>query len=182
MKKTLLKILGTIVAIILFMIAQGYMRNYFNIDPRIWFLILFFVAFLGIIVISYIFDDELERMKKYLYIHPNSDFESEFDENNIMKRFKKIFIEKIEINSTYLSVRIILTMLVCCGVFYQFFFFEDFWSRTTVNIIFLIIMVFDIIMDIIEAIFSEKTKKRKWIFIGLYIVLTGIQFIYFFES
>ena len=47
MKKTILKLLATIVSIVGIIFLQEFIRDYFSIDKRIWF----FVQYLGIIFI-----------------------------------------------------------------------------------------------------------------------------------
>lgn len=66
MKKTLLKLLATIVGLIIIIFFQGFIRDYFSIDPRIWF----FVQYVGIIFlivsILTLFTDDIVPMKHYL--------------------------------------------------------------------------------------------------------------------
>ena len=49
MKKTVLKIMGIILSIVVFVFVQGYVRQYYNIDPRIWFFVVFGISIIGLL-------------------------------------------------------------------------------------------------------------------------------------
>ena len=65
MKKKLLKILGTILAVVAFFIAQYHIRKYYGIDPRIWFFVVFGISFVGVVAILIAFHSEIKSMQKY---------------------------------------------------------------------------------------------------------------------
>ena len=69
MKKTLLKILGTIFAIVAFFIAQYHIRQYYGIDPRIWFFVVFGISVVGFIAILFVFYSEIKNMEEYFKTH-----------------------------------------------------------------------------------------------------------------
>ena len=62
MKKASLKILGTIFAIIAVFIGQYYIRKYYNIDPRIWFIVLYVIGIVTIFIIYAIFNSEIKKI------------------------------------------------------------------------------------------------------------------------
>ena len=80
MKKTLFKILGTLVTIVVFIITQYHIRRYYNIDPRIWFFVVFGISFVGFCVILGIFYSEIESMREYFENHSFFEFVSEIAE------------------------------------------------------------------------------------------------------
>ena len=82
MKKTLFKILGTLVTIVVFIITQYHIRRYYNIDPRIWFFVVFGISFVGFCVILGIFYSEIESMREYFENHSFFEFVSEIAEKN----------------------------------------------------------------------------------------------------
>ena len=97
MKKTLFKILGTLVTIVVFIITQYHIRRYYNIDPRIWFFVVFGISFVGFCVILGIFYSEIESMREYFENHSFFEFVSEIAEKTkpITKKVKHMLFEQI---------------------------------------------------------------------------------------
>lgn len=138
MKKTLFKILGTILTIVIFIITQCHIRRYYNIDPRIWFFVVYGISWVGFCIIFYIFYSEIKSMREYFETHSFFDFVSEIVEKTkpITKKVKTI-TEKIVNNFLYDLIRLITAMVSLTGVIYKLFFYDDFMARTIVNIVFL---------------------------------------------
>ena len=160
MKKTLLKILGTILAIVVFIIAQYYIRIYYHIDPRIWFLIVYGISLIGLFLVYAIFYSEIIRMKDYFKTHSFYDFISEIAEKieNITQNIKPI-IEKVVNNFLYIIVILVCEVLTIAGVLYNGIFHDDFIERKTIYIIFLVSMGCVLLFCVLRAIVGEKRKR-----------------------
>ena len=106
MKKKLLKIVGTILAVVAFFIAQYHIRQYYDIDPRIWFFVVFGISFIGVVTIIAVFYSEINNMEEYFKTHSFSEFISE-----ISKKLKPI-TEKI-VNSFIFDLLSIIYRFSC---------------------------------------------------------------------
>ena len=70
MKNKLLKILGTILRVVAFFIAQYHIRKYYDIDPRIWFFVVFGISFVDLFDIGVALYFEINSLEDYLkFIH-----------------------------------------------------------------------------------------------------------------
>ena len=189
MKKILLKILGTILAIVVFCNAQHYIRQYYGIDPRIWFFVVYGISIVGLIIILMIFHSEIKNMEEYFKTHSFFDFLSETIEKisgiikPIAKRLStkvKLINEKVVNNFIYNLLTTIITIVVVTGIMYKFFFYDDFMARTTLNIVFLVMIALVVLSAIIEATVIEKEKRtREVIYCGIWILGFLINFVEF---
>ena len=189
MKKILLKILGTILAIVVFCNAQHYIRQYYGIDPRIWFFVVYGISIVGLIIILMIFNSEIKSMEEYFKTHSFFDFLSETIEKisgiikPIAKRLStkgKIFTEKVVNSFIYNLLITIIRTVVVTGIMYKVFFYDDFMARTTLNIVFLVMLALVVLGEIIEATIIEKEKrKREVIYCGIWIWGFLINFVEF---
>ena len=149
MKKKLLKIVGTILAVVAFFIAQYHIRQYYDIDPRIWFFVVFGISFIGVVTIIAVFYSEINNMEEYFKTHSFSEFISE-----ISKKLKPI-TEKIVNSFIFDLLSIITTMTAFTGIMYKFFFRDDFMARTILYIVFL---VSNMLKKIYIVILEHKNK------------------------
>lgn len=170
MKKALLKILGTILAVVLFFIAQYHIRQYYDIDPRIWFFVVYGISIVGIITILVVFYPEIKRMEEYFKTHSFSEFMIEILEKvePMIERIKLIG-EKIVNNPIYKLLSLIIPWIVLTGIMYKIFFMDDFMGRTIVYIVFLIIILLETIIRMTKAIVLEgKERRKEFIFTGMW--------------
>lgn len=181
MKKTLFKILGTLLAIVVFIITQYHIRRYYNIDPRIWFFVVFGISFVGFCVILGIFYSEIKSMREYFETHSFFEFVSEIAEKTkpITKKVKPM-TEKI-VNSFLYDLIIFITMMVAfTGIMYKLFFHDDFMARTIVYVIFLIMIAWTGLSRIIRATVIEKEKRSKeFVYAGIWVFIFLINFLEF---
>ena len=178
MRKTLLKILGTIFAVAVFLIAQYYIRQYYGIDPRIWFFVVFGISFIGLFAILVVFDFEIESIKAYFKMHSFSEFISEISSKvkpvtskmkPIIKKMEPI-AKKIVGNLIYKIITIISIITAFTGFTYKLFFQEDFMARTPLYIIFLVMIFCSMLSYLLSAIASESRKRSEnFIYAGLWL-------------
>ena len=181
MKKTLFKILGTMLTIMIFIITQYHIRRYYNIDPRIWFFVVFGISFVGFFIIFYIFYSEIKCMKEYFETHSFFDFVSEIVKKTkpITRKVKPI-IEKIVNNFLYDLISFITAMVSLVGIMYKLFFHDDFMARTIVNIVFLVMIALTGLSRIIRATVIEKEKSSKeFVYAGMWVFIFLTHFLEF---
>lgn len=181
MKKTLFKILGTMLTIMIFIITQYHIRRYYNIDPRIWFFVVFGISFVGFFIIFYIFYSEIKCMKEYFETHSFFDFVSEIVKKTkpITRKVKPI-IEKIVNNFLYDLISFITTMVSLVGIMYKLFFHDDFMARTIVNIVFLVMIALTGLSRIIRATVIKKEKSSKeFVYAGMWVFIFLTHFLEF---
>lgn len=175
MKKKLLKILGTILAVVAFFIAQYHIRQYYGIDPRIWFFVVFGISFVGFVAILVAFDSEMESIEKYFKTHSFSEFISEISRKlkPITAKIKPI-TTKIVNSFIYNLLSFITLMTAFTGLMYKLFFHDDFMARIALYIVFLVMIAWTALSYIIRAIVIEREKRTSqlinggmWVFIFL---------------
>lgn len=159
MRKTFLKILVTILVVIVFFIAQHFIRQYYGIDPRIWFFVVYSISLAGIILFFIAFNSEIKSIKEYFKTHSQK---------------IKLTTEKIVNSSIYNLLMGIVAIIVLTGIIYKAFFYEDFMARTKLNIIFIFMLGFETLSYLVQRIFIKKEQKAKnfvylqsWIFLLL---------------
>lgn len=181
MKKTLFKILGTLLAIVVFIITQYHIRRYYTIDPRIWFFVVYGISFVGFCVIWGIFYSEIKSMRKYFETHSFFEFISKIAKKTkpITKKVKHM-TEKI-VNSFLYDIISSITMLVAfTGVMYKCFFHDDFMARTIVYVIFLVMIAWTGLSRIIKAIVIKKEKRSKeFVYAGIWMFIFLTNFLEF---
>ena len=162
MKKTLFKILGTLLTIVVFIITQYHIRRYYNIDPRIWFFVVFGISFVGFCVILGIFYSEIKSMREYFETHSFFEFVSEIAEKTkpITKKVKPM-TEKIVNSFLYDLISFITMMVAFTGITYKLFFHDDFMARTIVYVIFLIMIAWTGLSELIKAIVIKNEKRSE---------------------
>lgn len=181
MKKTLLKILGTLLTIVVFIITHYHIRRYYNIDPRIWFFVVFGISFVGYCVILCIFYSEIKSMIEYFETHSFFEFVSEIAEKTkpITKKVKPM-TKKIVNSFLYNLISFITTLVACTGIMYNLFFHDDFMGRTTVYVIFLVIIALEGLIRLIKATVIEKEKRSKeFMYAVMWFILLLIDFLEF---
>lgn len=181
MKKTLFKILGTLLTIVVFVIAQYHVRRYYNIDPRVWFFVVFGISFIGFVVILAIFYSEIKSMEEYFKTHSFFEFVSEIAEKikPITKKIKPI-TEKVVNSFLYDIISFITMMVAFTGIMYKLFFHDDFVARTTVYIIFLVMIAWTGLSRIIRATVIEKEKRPKeFVYAGMWVFIFLTNFLEF---
>ena len=156
MKKTLLKILGTFFAIVAFYVAQYHIRQYYGIDPRFWFFVVFGLSMVGYIIV------------KYFKTHSFFDFIIEKVAPAIHKVSTQIrpTTEKVVNSFLYKLISFITCIASFTGVTYKLFFMEDFLARTTVYIIFLVMIACTALSRIIKATVIEEEKRKSELIYG----------------
>lgn len=181
MKKTLFKILGTLLTIVVFIITQYHIRRYYNIDPRIWFFVVFGISFVGFCVILGIFYSEIKSMREYFETHSFFELVSEIAEKTkpITKKVKPM-TEKIVNSFLYDLISFITMMVAFTGIMYKLFFYDDFMARTIVYVIFLIMIAWTGLSRIIRATVIEKEKRSKeFVYAGMWVFIFLINFLEF---
>ena len=166
MKKTLFKILGTLLTIVVFIIAQYHIRRYYNIDPRIWFFVVFGISFVGFCVILGIFYSEIKSMIEYFETHSFFEFVSEIAEKTkpITKKVKPM-TEKIVNSFLYDLISFITMMVAFTGIMY---------------VIFLVMIAWTGLSRIIRATVIEKEKRSKeFVYAGMWVFIFLTNFLEF---
>ena len=183
MKKTLFKILGTLLTIVVFIIMQYHIRRYYNIDPRIWFFVVFGISFVGYCVILCIFYSEIKSMMSILkLIHFLNSYQRLLKKTKpITKKVKpKPMTEKIVNSFLYDLISFITMMVAFTGIMYKLFFYDDFMARTIVYVIFLIMIAWTGLSRIIRATVIEKEKRSKeFVYAGTWFFIFLINFLEF---
>lgn len=152
MKKALFKILGTLLTIVVLIIVEYYIRRYYDIDPRIWFFVVFATSIAGLIIIVAIF----ESNKEY---------------------FKTLITEKIKPTMEKMSnvIDIMYYVSVLCagtGVMYDMFFHDDFIARTAIYITFLVIIALIILsLSIRTTLIKKENRTKDFVMIGIWCVV-----------
>mgnify|MGYP004638729971 CR=1 FL=1 len=181
MKKTLFKILGTLLTIVVFIITQYHIRRYYNIDPRIWFFVVFGISFVGFCVILGIFYSEIKSMREYFETHSFFEFVAEIAEKTkpITKKVKPM-TEKIVNSFLYDLISFITMMVAFTGIMYKLFFHDDFMGRTIVYVIFLVMIAWTGLSRIIRATVIEKEKRSKeFVYAGMWVFIFLTNFLEF---
>ncbi len=174
MKKKLLKILGTILIVVAFFIDQYHIRQYYGIDPRIWFFVVFGISFVGFVAILVIFYSEINSAQEYFKAHSFSEFISE------VYRKVKTITAKIVNSFIYDLLIFITTVVAFTGIMYKLFFKDDFMARTTLYIVFLVIIICTALSRLIKAIFIEREKRTKeLVYGGMWVFIFLINFLEF---
>lgn len=162
MKKTFIKILVNVLVVVVFIIGQYQIREYYGIDPRIWFFVVFGISFIG--SISFII--RMDKMKEAFH---------QINVGNIMRvaiSKGKVVVEKIYYNILYKLIILISLITSFTGVTYKLFFHEDFMARTTIYIIFLSMIVLTFIDRILASIvYSGKRRNKELIFAGMWVFI-----------
>lgn len=183
MKKTLFKILVTLLTIVVFIIMQYHIRRYYNIDPRIWFFVVFGISFVGYCVILCIFYSEIKSMMSILkLIHFLNSYQRLLKKTKpITKKVKpKPMTEKIVNSFLYDLISFITLMVAFTGNMYKLFFHDDFMARTIVYVIFLIMIAWTGLSTIIRATVIEKEKRSKeFVYAGTWFFIFLINFLEF---
>lgn len=176
MKKTLFKFLGTIIAVVVFFIAQYHIRKYCGIDPRIWFFVVFGISLIGYVAIAVVFSND-----NYMKTHSFSEFIEDIIKATEKIRFttKKI-IERIVNNNAYILLTIVMNIAAFTGIMYKLFFHDDFMARTTIYVIYLIMVACVLLDNILNAIAVENTmRKKKIVNVGIWIFIFLVNFLEF---
>ena len=183
MKKTLLKILGTFFAIVAFYVAQYHIRQYYGIDPRFWFFVVFGLSMVGYIIVMVAFCSEIQNIDKYFKTHSFFDFIIEKVAPAIHKVSTQIrpTTEKVVNSFLYKLISFITCIASFTGVTYKLFFMEDFLARTTVYIIFLVMIACTALSRIIKATVIEEEKRKSELIYGgmwgLVFILNLVEFV-----
>ncbi len=162
MKRSILKILTTILAIIIIVGILLTVYNSFEIDPRIWFFIIFGTAMILLFVVTdIIFYNELELLQNYMETHTYREFYKEYLKKHVYKLkriFKKIkkFIKNFYDSKINKIINSICRLCVMLAIWYKVFFEEDFYSRILIYIIFWVMLCFVTLNDIIKAFNTRK--------------------------
>lgn len=177
MKRSIKKFLTTILAIIIIVGILLNVYNSFNIDPRIWFLIIYGTVILLIFCIYSIYEKELEKFKNYIKTHTFDQFYEEYLEKYekhlekyvdkleiIFKRMKNFYNCKI-----YKLLDSICRACVITAICYKLFFEEDFYSRIAICIVYLIMLFFITINSVINVV---TTLKRIYLAVAIIYVTT----------
>lgn len=170
MKRSILKILTTILAIIIIVGILLTVYNSFEIDPRIWFFIIFGTAMiLFLIVPRIIFNNELEQLQNYMETHTYREFYKEYLKKYVYKLkriFKNIkkFIKNFYDSKINKIINSICMLCVILAIWYKVFFKEDFYLRILIYIIFWVMLCFVTLNYIIEAF---NTRKKSDIILAI---------------
>lgn len=191
MKRLILKILATIVAIMILGIIYFNIYNLYNIDSRIMFFIVFGSIIILLYVVPMIFYNDFEQLQNFIKTHNFKEFYEEYIErkvNNIKK--VKHYFKKFQNNKLYqllkrlYNTEIIYTICLIftvTGILYQIFFPEDFYSRFWICIIFFAIYAYVIIYMFIEA---YRSNKKSYYFLPIIylcsLIINLIDFIVFY--
>lgn len=182
MKKTLFKILGTLLTIVVFIITQYHIRRYYNIDPRIWFFVVFGISFVGYCVILCIFYSEIKSMMSILkLIHFLNSYQRLPKKTKPITKKVKPMTEKIVNSFLYDLISFITMMVAFTGNMYKLFFHDDFMARTIVYVIFLVMTAWTGLSRIIRgATVIEKEKRSKeFVYAGTWVFIFLINFLEF---
>lgn len=165
MKKIALKILGTIFAITAVLIAQYYIRKYYNIDSRIWFIVVYVIGIVTLFIIYATFNSEIKRIKQYSF-------------SELMADIKKV-TENILKSSVYVVLDSIIKLVGTAGILYNIFFNDDFMSRIILYIVFLIIIAYIALSSLVKVIVEKEKYAMNASLAGTYGLLFIIYFIEF---
>ena len=177
MKKTTIKILGTILAVIIFFVAQYHVRIYYDIDPRIWFFVVLGISFAGFIAILILFFSEIVRMEEYFKTHSFFDFIEDMLKATTMI---KPATERIVSSIPYMLLNIVALLAAFTGTLYKLLFHDDFMARTTIYIIYLIMIAVVFLDRILGATIVKKPKRRKELaFAGMWACILVMNFLEF---
>lgn len=92
MKKTLQKLIGTVLAIVITVFSAICLWEHFNIEPRMFFFGCFAVGIIEFFIIVYIFLEELEKIKEFF----TSGRLEVAIENTIQDKLTKMYLKKAE--------------------------------------------------------------------------------------
>lgn len=88
--------------------------------------------------------------------------------------------EKIVNSFLYNLISFITTLVACTGIMYSLFFHDDFMGRTTVYVIFLVIIALEGLIRLIKATVIEKEKRSKeFMYAVMWFILLLIDFLEF---
>lgn len=181
MKKTFIKILGTVLAVTVFFIAQYHIRQYYGVDPRIWFFVVFGISLVGFIAILIGFSSEIKKMKEYFNTHSFFDFiENMSEATEKMLSMIRPAAERIVHSMPYMLLSIVALLTSFTGIIYKLFFHDDFMARTTIYIVYLIMIACVFLDRILDLIVVEKSKRgKKLIFAGMWAFIFLTNFLEF---
>ena len=168
--------------IVVFIITQYHIRRYYNIDPRIWFFVVFGISFVGYCVILCIFYSEIKSMMSILkLIHFLNSYQRLPKKTKPITKKVKPMTEKIVNSFLYDLISFITMMVAFTGNMYKLFFHDDFMARTIVYVIFLVMTAWTGLSRIIRgATVIEKEKRSKeFVYAGTWVFIFLINFLEF---
>ena len=156
MKKTLLKTLGTAIVIVLLVVILYHIRKYYNINPRVWFFVIYGISIICLTAIWFLFYPEIKMIQKHFKTY--SFLECMTDIMEEVSQKIKPTIEEIANNDLFSLIVSIITIVAFPGALYVMLFFEDFIGNI-VPYIFLTLLVFLALSRLIRAIGMEGKKR-----------------------
>lgn len=90
-------------------------------------------------------------------------------------------MEKVVSSFWYQLLSAIILIIAFVGTTYKFFFYDDFVARTTIHIIFLVMLAWTAINFTIEAMVIKKEKRKAKLIIsglwGLFFIMHLLDFV-----
>lgn len=173
MRKTTLKILGTIFTAGACFIAQRHIRQHFDIDPRIWFFVVYAMFVVGFIAVMFIFKTEINHLEKYIQTHTFADFADDAHKKarTTTKKLKNI-TETIVNSQVYGILSLIIPVAAMTGIMYNASFHEDFVARSMAYIVCLILTGLTVIIKLLNVAHVDGSRRTYefisggiWIFV-----------------
>ena len=167
MKKTRAKLIGTILVITATVFTAIYLRNHFEIEPRIFFFGCMTVGIIELFLVVAVFLNEMAQIKTFF---TSGQFEEKMAEK-IAKMHQKEesktkfvktqkFIQKIGENPIFWLITMAFTIGSFVLISYNFFFKEDLKQNLTLLIIFFAVWVLTFICQLIISLASRKVLDK----------------------
>ena len=156
MTKTFNKILKLIFEVIVFFIAQSYVRKFLGISQEVWFVIVYGISVLWFMIALWDFQYEILELF------------------GIIDRFcqkKKEDIKRLVNSPIYLITSIIMLFATFGIILYKYLFYNDFMAKSNIQIVALVMIAYMIFVNILELITAEKEVGRKKITVALWIFI-----------
>lgn len=156
MSNTLSKLFKVFFEVIVFFIAQYYVRKFLGISQEVWFVIVYGISVLWLMVILWDFQNEILELF------------------GIIDRFcqkKKEAIKRLVNSPIYLITSIIMLFATFGIILYKYLFYNDFMAKNNIQIVALVMIAYMIFVNILELITAEKEVGRKKITVALWIFI-----------
>ena len=169
MKKTLQKLIGTVLAIVITVFFAIYLWEHFNIEPRMFFFGCFAVSIIEFFAIVYIFLEELEKIKEFFTsgrfevaiqdtIQDKSTKMSlkKAEREKVRSNKAQKFIYNIADNPIFILGTFIFTVISFVLTWYMLFFGDDIRNNAVFIFIFLGIIAVTFCCYLVKGIKDKK--------------------------
>lgn len=172
MKKTIAKLIGTILVITATVFTAIYLRNHFDIEQKMFFFCCMTISIIELFVVVAVFNNEIAQIKtfftsglfeekmakKIAEMHQKEESKKSLKKKNPKFVKTKKFIQKIGDNPIFWLITMAFTIGSFVLISYNFFFKEDLKQNLTLMISFFAVWVLTFICQLIISLASREAR------------------------